>query len=182
MGGPGKAALELLAHPLYRYPLDALLSVFGEAVVVAKRDNPVLPLPHGVELWVEPDEPRHPLVGICLALRRAAGRSICVCAADLPLIEPGELRALVLATELHRDSEWVAVVPRADGRLQPLCALYSPAALPALERAGPRAALTRVVAGLHPLVVERLDARPYLNVNTRAELEAAAAALRASRR
>jgi molybdopterin-guanine dinucleotide biosynthesis protein A len=178
LGGPGKAVLELDGKPLLHYPLAVLRDLFGAVVVVAKADNPVLPLPHGVELWIEPDEPRHPRAGVIEALRRAAGQAVFVCAADMPLIDRDELRAIMLADELHAGEPPAAVVPRVDGRLQPLCALYRPAALPILERARPGASLMQSVARLAPLIVERRDPRPYLNVNRRADLEAALIAIR----
>lgn len=177
LGGTGKASLPIAGHPLFSYPLQALRSVFADVAVVAKPDSTVLPLPGDVELWIEPQRPNHPIVGIVEALRRGGGRPVFVVAADMPLINRDEMRALLLADELHHRDP-TAVVPRVAGRLQPLCALYRPCALPAFERAAERAALTRVVAGLEPLVVERLDARPYLNVNTRADLNAADAVLR----
>jgi molybdopterin-guanine dinucleotide biosynthesis protein A len=177
LGGVGKASLQLAGRPLFHYPLRALLAVFADLAVVAKPDSRVLPLPGGVDLWIEPDRPNHPLVGIVEALRRADGRPVFVCAADMPLIEAHELRAILLADDLHRHPRAVAVVPRAGGRLQPLCALYRPETLPAFARAGAHAALTRVVEGLAPLIVDRPDAHMYLNVNTRPELEAAQVAL-----
>lgn len=181
LGGIGKASLPLAGQPLFHYPLQALRSVFAEVAVVAKPDSRVLPMPGDVALWIEPQNPNHPLVGIVEALRRAAGRAVFVCAADLPLIDRAELRAIMLADELHRRPRAIAVVPHADGHLQPLCALYRPDALPAFERAGAHSAVTRVVTGLEPLVVERPDQRPYLNVNTRAQLEEATAALQRRR-
>lgn len=171
LGGVGKASLALHGRPLLSYPLAALGGVFTRTAVVAKADNKVLPLPVGAELWIEPDEPRHPLIGIATALRRAGGSAVFVCAADLPLISIDEIRAILLADDVHRGSPPGVVVPRAGGRLQPLCALYRPVVLAAVERAGRHAALTSVVTGLEPLIVERRDADPYTNVNTRKELD-----------
>lgn len=62
-----------------------------------------------------------------LAVRGVADRSVLVVAVDLPLLTAALLRALVDAPAAD------AVVPRVDGRAQPLCARYSPAAL---EHAG----------------------------------------------
>jgi len=67
-----------------------------------------------------------------------------------------------------------AVVPRAGGRLQPLLARYEAAALPALRAAAPNAPLTAVVEALGPRVVELPDEGPFLNVNTPADVAAAA--------
>ncbi|MGI8556883.1 MAG: molybdenum cofactor guanylyltransferase [Solirubrobacteraceae bacterium] len=158
---PGKPLLELRGRPLISYPLGALHELLEDVVVVAK-----VPLP-GLRTWVEPAQPQHPLCGILHALRSARGRAVLVCAADMPAIEAGELRLLVAARRLGTK----AIVPRAGGRLQPLCALYEAAALRSLEGAPAGAPLTATVLALEPLVLERADARPYLNVNTPVELE-----------
>jgi molybdopterin-guanine dinucleotide biosynthesis protein A len=160
LGGPEKPLLELAGRPLISYPLAALREALGEAVVVAKHELP------GLEVWVEPPEPRHPLTGIVHALRAAGGRAIFVCAADMPLLDAAEVQAICAAR-----GDAPAVVPRAGGRLQPLCALYEQSALAGLEQATPAAALTATVEALVPLVLERPDARPYTNVNTQAELD-----------
>ena len=79
--------------------------------------------PTGVERWDEPDEPRHPLTGIVHALERAGG-PVLVCAADMPFVTPGTLRAL-----RPRRGDAAACVGRAGGRLPPGARPLPPAAL-----------------------------------------------------
>src|ERR687887_2708546 len=80
--GGRKATLPVGGRPLLEHPLTALREVCAEVCVVAKRDTILPPLGRSVRLWVEPDEPRHPLTGIVHALRVARGRPVLVCAAD----------------------------------------------------------------------------------------------------
>ena len=49
-------------------------AALGEVVIVAKADTELPSLP-GVTVWIEPDEPQHPLIGIIAraGARRAAG-------------------------------------------------------------------------------------------------------------
>ena len=61
--------------------------------------------------------------GAQLVQRGAGDRSVLVLAVDLPFLDASLLRALADAPPA------AAVVPRVDGREQPLCARYSPAAL-----------------------------------------------------
>ncbi len=61
--------------------------------------------------------------GARLVGRGAGDRSVLVLAVDLPFLDEAVLRALADAPPAD------AVVPRVDGRLQPLCARYSAAAL-----------------------------------------------------
>jgi molybdopterin-guanine dinucleotide biosynthesis protein A len=63
--------------------------------------------------------------GAALAARGLGDRATLVLAVDLPFVDPPVLRTLADAPDAD------AVVPRVDGRAQPLCARYSPVALAA---------------------------------------------------
>lgn len=173
MGG-SKATLRLNRRPLIAYPLDALWRALGRVTVVAKGDSELPPLP-GVEVWIEPDEPRHPLTGIVHALRRAAGRPVVVCAVDLPLVSEEMIRALAFS---DRGSA-PAVVARAAGRLHPTLGCFRAAALEPLGAAlgQPGRPLTEVIGELEPVLVDAADPDQLFNVNTPADLLQAAAML-----
>ena len=171
--GGRKATLPVGGRPLLERPLAALREVCGEVCVVAKRDTVLPPLGRGVRLWVEPDEPRHPLTGIGHALRGAGGRPLVVCAADMPLVTP-EVFSRLLATP---PGDAVAVVPRARGRLQPVCALYLPGALSGLSGFAVDARTTDVVAALGIEEVEFGEVETFMSVNTPEDLERVAAML-----
>ncbi len=176
MGGE-KATVELEGRALLTYPVAALRSVLTDVVVVAKADT-LMPELTGVSaIWLERDETPHPLTGIAHALAVSAGRSVLVCAGDLPLMTAAVLQAL-LDARLRSDA---AVVPRVAGRLQPLCAIYSPAALPALASRSPSASTTDVVLTLDPRVIELDDEDAFYNVNAPEDLLRAAALLDARR-
>lgn len=171
--GGSKALARLGGRPLISYPLAALQTVLAEVVVVAKAAT-TLPDLGDVPVWIEPDEPRHPVAGIVHALRRAGGREVLVCAADMPWVTPGLVRRIK-----ETDGRGGAVVLFGhSGGLEPLLARYPPAVLAPLARAG-TGALRAAVATLDPLVLELADPAPLASVNTRAELAAAQADLRA---
>jgi molybdopterin-guanine dinucleotide biosynthesis protein A len=159
--GGDKAIVELEGRPLLLYPLEALHEFCDDVAVVAKRDTVLPPLAGAAELWIEPDEPRHPLVGVAHALRLAAGRPVLVVAVDLPLMDATTLR-LIAETD---PQDAAVVVPRVHGRLQPLCALYTPRALPGLEAFDPDARATDVVEALGIREVEPPDVSAFHNVN-----------------
>jgi molybdopterin-guanine dinucleotide biosynthesis protein A len=156
MGG-AKAMAPFRGRPLISWPVEALREVLDEVVVVAKRDTA---LPPGLTVWVEPDEPRHPATGLIEALGR--GGAILVCAADMPFVPSDLLRAL-----LADRSDAPAVVPRGGGRLQPLLALYRPAALALLRTEG---SLTATVEAMSPAVLDWPDERAFFNVNAPEDL------------
>lgn len=159
--GGDKAVVRLAGRPLLHYPLAVLELVLEDVVVVVKRDTVLPSIPETVEIWVEPDEPRHPLAGIAHALRISGGRPVLACAADMPLVTPRVLRELLLADP----GEAPAVVPRAAGRIEPMCALYLPPALRALTEFPAGARATDVVEGLNPAIVDVGDETAFFNVN-----------------
>jgi molybdenum cofactor guanylyltransferase len=163
--GGDKAIVELEGRALVHYPLEALHEVCDDVVVVAKRDTLLPPLSGVADLWIEPDEPRHPLVGVAHALGLATGRSILVVAVDLPLVDAATLRAIA-AAEPGGDAAETVAAPRAFGRLQPLCALYTPRALPAgLNRFDPEARTIEVVEALGVREVAGVEETAFFNVN-----------------
>ena len=162
MGG-AKPVAELGGRPLVAWPLAAAREAALEAVVVAKADTPLPAL--DVPVWIEPDEPAHPLTGLVYALERA-GQPIVAVACDMPHVDAELLTRLACA-----DS---AVVARAD---HPFPARYEPTALEVLRdvlaREGP---VREALASLAP---PELGAprEALLGVNTAEELAAAAARL-----
>jgi molybdenum cofactor guanylyltransferase len=169
--GGDKAVVELAGKPLIGYPLAAMAAVFRRVAVLAKADS-ALPELHGIEVWVEDEKAQHPLVGILEALRRARGRPVMICAADLPFVTA----ALIRAIAFDSGEPTLAVVAGDRGRLQPLLARYEPDAAPALAaaRADRDVPLRRAVAALEPRVFEVADPDLLFNVNAPEDLLQAA--------
>jgi molybdenum cofactor guanylyltransferase len=128
--GSDKALLEILVDgvPIALPALAAQrLSTVCAEVAVADRGRQLVP---GLPSLL--DGPgRGPAAGILGAAAAYPDRPLLVLACDLPRIP-----AALLAELASREGfDWV--VPRWNGRVEPLCALYGPAALAALaERAG----------------------------------------------
>lgn len=82
-----------------------------------------------------------PLAGLEAALLAAQGRPVFALACDLPNV-PVDLVEWVVGSGFAADAVPAARVPFLDGRLQPLCALYSAACLPVvtglLEESNPK--------------------------------------------
>src|SRR5947209_1773868 len=92
--GGSKALVKLHGKPLIAYPIAAMREALGDFAIVAKGDTE-LPSLSGVTVWIEPDLPRHPLVGITHALGLAGGRPALVCASDMPLLTPAAITQMV---------------------------------------------------------------------------------------
>jgi molybdenum cofactor guanylyltransferase len=162
LGKGSKAAALLAGRPLAAYPAEALAAVCDRVAIVCKPDT-ALPSLAGVERWDEPEEPRHPLVGIVHALE-VAGGPVLVCAADMPFVTEDACRTLLGSAAVGS-----AVVATADGVLQPTFGLYAPAALDALRAAPADAPLTATVEALDPARVA-LPASLVRSINTPEDL------------
>ena len=197
--GGTKATADLGGKPLLAYPLEALAAAGLAPFVVAKPDTDLRGRPEArlpgqrstapsapgqrstagegigeVEIVTEPAEPVHPLTGIVAALRHAR-RPLVVLGCDFPFVSAALIRVLAEAPE-------PLVVPAPGGDAQPLVARWAPALLPELEAALAREEpLRRTVAALSPRLLGDAElaafgdpARAFFNVNTEADLRAAA--------
>jgi molybdenum cofactor guanylyltransferase len=170
MGG-AKAARLLRGRPLLAYPAQALSAVCSRVAVVCK---PGAELPEGPwEVWDdEPEEPRHPAAGIAHALGRAGG-SVLVCAADMVFVSAAECERLTAAFEGEPGAAAAVAVADGDGALEPVFALYGPAAAaPLAGAAADGAPLRRAVEALDPIRVP-LPAAALRSVDTPEALAAA---------
>ena len=173
--GGAKATAPLDGQALISYPLAAALGALGSVAVVAKDGVELPQLDERVELWIEPDEPRHPVVGVIEALRRAEGRAVLIIACDLPLLT-SEVVALIASADAEGS---VAVLASAAGRPQPLLARYEPAALELLLGFDTDGAMTEQVMALLPTLVE-VPAEASFNVTDLEQLKEVSRRLRSS--
>ncbi|MCU4743230.1 molybdenum cofactor guanylyltransferase [Halobacteria archaeon AArc-m2/3/4] len=76
----------------------------------------------GVRFAIDQRTDEGPVTGLRRALETATGESAVVVPCDLPLLETRFVDRLF---DSHRRADTAAVVPRVDGYLQPLCAVYT---------------------------------------------------------
>jgi molybdenum cofactor guanylyltransferase len=171
--GGAKAVVQLAGQPLISYPLEAVRTALSDVAVIAKADTQLPSLP-GVTVWVEPDSPRHPVVGIVQALALAEGRSVVVCACDLPFVT-SELIYRLATADLGKSP---AVVACCGTDVQPLLGCYAPRAIDPLRSGLPAEAPVReLVASLNPRMLEVGDPELLFNINSPEDLLHAAAIL-----
>ena len=171
MGG-AKAIVKLHGRPLISYPLEAMWRALGSVALVAKIGSQ-LPSFAGVTVWIEPDEPRHPLVGIVHALGLADGRPVMVCALDLPFVTSALIRRIAKAD----GGGAPAVIASSAGRTQPLLGCYEPEALERLTAALDRVdvPVREAVAALGAVLYEVEDGEELFNINSPDDLLQASA-------
>lgn len=170
--GGDKAIVELHGRPLISYPLEALRLALGRVAILAKPDTK-LPYVSGVTVWIEPEDLRHPVVGVMQALALADGRPVVVCGADLPFVSAELVKRLAKANPGRAP----AVIACAQGEMQPLLGCYQRRALPLL-REQPHAAegpVRDAIAALDPVLLEVDDPEELFDVDSPDDLLQAAA-------
>ncbi len=164
--GRDKAHLPFEGRPLAVRAASLLDSLFEEVLLVGGEPPADAP---GRRIADGPG-PRCPLRGVVAALEATRAERVLLLATDLPRVPPELLLGLLAWPPAD------AVVPRAEGRLQPLCALYrrEPALAEARRRlADGRLRLLDWLEALAPSVIEGADlavldpsGQALANVNT----------------
>jgi molybdopterin-guanine dinucleotide biosynthesis protein A len=125
--GRSKAWLPFDGVPLLVRIVQRLRAAFGEVLVVGAEGRE---LPEaGVPVVRDRRADRGPLGGLEAALSSAAAARVLAVSCDAPFLQPALLRRLASLADGHP-----AAVPRRDGRLHPLLAVYSRALLPRVSR------------------------------------------------
>jgi molybdopterin-guanine dinucleotide biosynthesis protein A len=173
--GRDKALVRLAGRSLIEHVLDHVEGLAQEVLVTSNRPETLqfLRLPIFQDVAPAPGA----LEGLKTALFAAHGRRVLVVGCDMPFL------SRPLLEHLFESSEQAEVtVPRWNDRLQPLCAVYSPDCLAAIEvclAAGDKRMISfhdqikvavidpEVVAGFDP------DGMSFFNVNTPQDLEKA---------
>lgn len=125
--GQDKALLRANGRTLLETVVNTLRPLVREIVIVADRaDKYALPDCRTIgDLYPNTG----PLGGILTGLNAlGAGHHLAV-ACDMPALQPAVLRLLLDSA----GPEWDVVVPEVEGRMEPLCAVYSDTAIPALQ-------------------------------------------------
>jgi molybdopterin-guanine dinucleotide biosynthesis protein A len=180
--GGEKAAALLDGRPLLTWTTGRLAATCGAVAVSARPGSEAEALAKAAFLPVlhdAPGDPEGPLSGVKAGLAWAAGigaEALAVSPCDVPFL-PADLFERLAA---GRGAALAAVVVTREGR-EPLCAVWSIAALPSLSRALDRGAhppTWALLAELGAVEIPFGDAEDFANVNLPEDLKAAEARLR----
>jgi molybdopterin-guanine dinucleotide biosynthesis protein A len=129
--GEDKAAMMFEGAPLLTRVARRLSRAVDELLVIGPQSLASL-APH-VRVVEDALPALGPLGGLYTALTATTGACVFLVACDMPFIRPGLVRAMLAFAETRCDADVVAL--EANGRIQPLHAVYSRECLPAVERA-----------------------------------------------
>jgi len=175
-----KALAPVDGTPMLRHVADRVASTVDELVVNCRREQREAFAAaldgHEPRFAVDPVPDQGPVAGLRTGLRVAAGRRAVALACDLPFVEQSLFEHLFGRA---RATGAAAVVPLAEGRPQPLAAVYDvraarTACTRVLDRGDTRLGAIlddlTVVTVDEPTVTELASARALANVNTLADL------------
>jgi molybdopterin-guanine dinucleotide biosynthesis protein A len=171
LGGAAKGLLSLDGQPLLGRSLDLFGRLFGASLLVVNDPAPYrrFEVAMVADLLLDRGAPG----GLHAALSAATTPWVFAAGCDMPFLSPAGIALLA-----DRRDGALAVVPRWDGRYEPLHALWSRDALPVLSRAlaDGDLSLQRLVELCGAAVVEAADwaavdpaGRAFLNANTAEE-------------
>jgi molybdenum cofactor guanylyltransferase len=173
--GTDKARLMLDGRRLIERVVAECNKVAQRTFVVADAPSRFADIPLDATLVRDSFPGTGPLGGLHAGLTRTEHDAVIVVACDMPFID-AEVIALMASAFNGCD----AFVPRVDGRLHPIHAVYSPAVLPTVEElaVGPDRSMHALLARLNViayepsgLALDRLK-RSLTNVNSPAEFKA----------
>jgi molybdopterin-guanine dinucleotide biosynthesis protein A len=169
--GGDKHLRNLAGRPLGGYPLAAAAAAGLQPAVVAKPATDLEPLlaEHpGSQVIREPEEPRHPLLGVLAALE-AVEAPVVICPCDTPHITPELLITLARSP---------ATVAEGDRGPEPIIGRWEPDAVEPLRAAIGAGTSARALVGGIGMATLDVDPALIANVNTEADLERSAGLLR----
>lgn len=117
--GHSKATIDINGEPLLDRVLRTVLSIADEVLIVGHPNPELVSATSRVSFAADPAPHKGPLFALASAIERCAPGVLLVVGCDMPFISEGLLRF-----EAALASRADAVVPRAEGRLQPLHAAY----------------------------------------------------------
>jgi molybdopterin-guanine dinucleotide biosynthesis protein A len=174
MGGRNKAFAAVGGEPIAARTLRLLAQIFPQVIVATNAPHEFSRF--GVETVADVHPGRGPLAGVHAAMRIARHPHLFVVACDMPGLDADVIRFL-----LGRIDGADAIVPRWDGDIEPLHAVYAVRVLPLVERCleDGRSAMRAFLPLVRVDYVSEADLRgvsaaaaSFTNVNTPEELAA----------
>jgi len=164
--GSDKASIEFDGTTLLERSVAVLSEVFV-SVVISGGDRALA----GIRVIPDLVPGLGPLGGLDTAYRTASGRGVFLLAVDMPFVDASTVRGIVEPPVAAMSVR----VPVADGRRQPLCAVYGSGLGPVVRDRieGKDRSMQSLFGAVDLEEVAGFDDDVFTNVNTQADLEAA---------
>lgn len=166
--GRDKSFLIFYGKPLIEILINKLQGIFKDLIIIA--NNISLYKKYKIKTYADIIKESGPLGGIHAGLHYSKSKYNFIMACDMPFVEPGLIKFMSANIE-----NYDLVVPKLNGRFEPLCAIYSKNCLKAIENQlsknnlkvvdfFPQVKLKEIVE--KDLVDFNKDGKFFLNINT----------------
>ncbi len=163
--GSDKAAVEVAGETLLQRTVDLLRPHVESLYVSVREDQRDDSVRASFPLLLDDARARGPAAGLLAAHATEPDKAWCVLACDLPQLDAQTLNGLFSQRDAKRQA--TAIRSPADGRPEPLCAVYEPNGLADICESIKDGALSPrdLLVGLDLLLVEPATDRAMLNMN-----------------
>ncbi len=120
--GENKALLKLCDKPVIEWAVEKIKKTASEVIIVTDKDNLYDDLADKIISDKIQCEGKNPMVGIFSGLSTSTNDYNLVVACDMPFLNVHLIRAMY---QVAYQDEYDVVVPRINGYLEPLCAIYN---------------------------------------------------------
>ena len=159
-------------RPLIEILIDKISPIFKDLIIVT--NNPRRYEKYGIRIETDLVKDRGPLAGIYTGLVSSKDNCNFICACDMPFLSQGLIQYMLK----ERDG-YDVVIPEYEGRLQPLCAIYSKECVAPIENELSKNNL-KIIDFFKHVKVRRIDEKeisrfisgqpPFVNINTPQDL------------
>ncbi|ASA95572.1 molybdopterin-guanine dinucleotide biosynthesis protein A [Anoxybacillus flavithermus TNO-09.006] len=154
------------------YSVEALQHVVEEIVVVTRPEfMEHLPVMEHVSFIedLKKYKGKGPLAGLFSAMSQCEAKWYIVLPCDTPFMNARMIKAL----QSHQNERWEAIVPRVNGQIQPLIAMYHDRVKGKIQSMLEKNELSmhRFLSVCHVNYVDLMDERAFVNINTKEEYE-----------
>lgn len=176
MGGQPKELLLVNGEPLIVRTCRLLQQTVQSCLVISNDAERLTMLPPSISIYPDDIKEQGPLGGMATAMRVSAHDLLLVVGCDMPELNEDILDKLTMYAPQLKSGQLDAVVPKqADGRLQPLCALYHrrirPVILDQLSTENRRMRAMFDAINVAYLPVQQDSTKVFYNLNTPADYE-----------
>jgi len=169
--GTHKAFLRVKDKRMIDIILDVFQELFDEIVIVTNDKERFLEF-KGVKVVEDIIKEKGPLAGIYTGLKSIKAETAFFVACDMPFLHNGFIKRML---DLAQGEDVDCIVPRSQGRIEPLHAIYSKEVIPMIEALlrGKDLSMKKLLEMCKCLYIDSKgnEERSFYNVNTKEELK-----------
>jgi molybdopterin-guanine dinucleotide biosynthesis protein A len=170
-GVSNKALLKLGSKTVLEILYENLTSVFEDVIVISRDSEAINKLIPDAMVYPDIVESVGPLAGIYTGLTRVKHDRVFFCACDMPFIQKSLINELINGCD-----NYDIVCFKNDGRIEPLCAVYTKKCMPVIEqilRSPVKPSVIALLSRVDTRFIDLPQSESFFNINTPEDYEKA---------